>query len=261
MTQIGEQIAIDVMAQTKPDCWYCKKEPGPETRNKLEEDPPSTGGIVDNVPENDLKNQSSTLGGALGRRPKWKIAVPHKPSARCGVVPAAHHLIPGNASLKRATGLHKYMREDKNLITNDIGYDVNGKANGVWLPGSYGVRPGSTHFTTKWSKYKQQNRYAWNAMKEADAQFHDAHPKYSRNVLKTLRSIATKLAKKPKSKCPVCGAVAKKERPPYGLVGRLNFVSGQHRQMVTQPAKKAKYINAGYFTSKRSKLAALKKAP
>src|SRR2546426_2657026 len=249
------------MKPGKDDCWYCKQDPGKENlTTKLDEDPSSTGGIIDNVPENDVRNSSSKLGESLGRRPKWKISVPHDLSKRCGVVPGAHHLIPGNASLKRATGLHKYMSASKGVIKSDIGYDVNAKPNGVWLPGSYGVRANAQNFKTKWSKYKRQNDYAISAMDTANAQFHDAHPKYSDNVLRTLRSIATKLGKKPKERCPVCGKTADKERPPYGLVNRLNFVSDQHRKMLVQPRRKKKFIDAGYFTSARSKLLFVRRA-
>lgn len=260
MTQIGEMIAVDASAPSsnKDKCWYCTKEPTSENRtNKLDEDPRSTSGVVDNIPENDLYNNSSQLGTSLGgKHPKWKIAVPHDPSKRCGVVPAAHHLIPGNAALKKATPLLKFMIADKGPPWDtDIGYDVNSKQNGVWLPGSYGVNPRSAVFGKKWSLYGKKTEYANAAMDSAKAQFHDAHPEYSGHVKTTLRSIATKLKMPGQKKCPVCDKDIKdKPRPPYGLVGRLNFVSGKHRAMLVGLGKKMRStVAAGYFTSSRVK--------
>jgi hypothetical protein len=54
----------------------------------------------------------------------------------------------------------KYMKTDGKAKGN-IGYNVNARTNGVWLPGNYGVRP-------------------WGA------QFHDAHKQYSKFVRKVL---------------------------------------------------------------------------
>ncbi|HYD52537.1 MAG TPA: AHH domain-containing protein [Gemmatimonadaceae bacterium] len=243
MTQIGEAVAVDATAPNTGDCWYCKEKPPEEVQNKMDESPSGDA-------ENGLRNCAATLGVNLGKRPKWKIAVPHDKSKRTPVVPAAHHLIPGNASLKKATALLKFMCKGQ-VVESDIGYDVNGKGNGVWLPGNYGVNPLATHFKMKWTAYNKQDDYAILAMDQANAQFHDAHPEYSSNVLATLRSIANKLAKEPKDKCPVCDKKKEKKRPPYGLVGRLNFVSGQHEQMLLSPRTKKKYVTAGYFTSSR----------
>jgi len=41
-----------------------------------------------------------------------------------------------------------------------------------------------------------------------------------------------------KGKCPICNKDEKKKRPPYGLVGRLHGVSGDHRTMLVAPTKK-----------------------
>jgi hypothetical protein len=46
---------------------------------------------------------------------------------------AAHHLIPGEASLP-ATALRKYIWSSEGTIKSDIGYDVDGAENGIWLP-------------------------------------------------------------------------------------------------------------------------------
>jgi len=63
---------------------------------------------------------------------------------------AAHHLIPGNASLyDGGVGLVNYMKDGGKIkslagkeytIKGNIGYDVNGSHNAVWLPGNYAIQ-------------------------------------------------------------------------------------------------------------------------
>lgn len=247
--QVGEKIAVIVFSKDKEACWYCKEEKPKkdDLKNKLMDNPSSIG-----KKENDLKNDSSDLGKALGFRPVWPIKTPQT-DKETYVIAAAHHLIPGNASLKRATSLRKYIEEAKGKISGDIGYDVNSRKNGVWLPGSYAVRE-KLPFGIKWSQYQFQNKYAIRAMKVHNAQFHDSHPDYSKNVLRTLRKIAAKIVTGGSEKCSICGKTLEdKSRPPYGLVGRLDAVSRFHRKFLVGPAHKWPVIS-GYFTSKRSKL-------
>ncbi|WP_395700743.1 AHH domain-containing protein [Aquabacterium sp.] len=52
---------------------------------------------------------------------------------------SAHHLIPAKESLKRATKLHKFIDKGKGAICCNLGYDVDGNENGVWLPGLHAV--------------------------------------------------------------------------------------------------------------------------
>src|SRR5205807_1863113 len=199
-------------------------EPGSE-HNQLGEDPDSEEQDegVDNVPENDLTNDSSDLGHQLGGRPQWTIADPERKRQSLPVIPAAHHLIPGNASLKRVPGLHKYISKKctikncqcsvSDFIAGDIGYNVNASENGVWLAGNYAVRRGQHGFGVTWTAYAHQADYADAAMRAAGAQFHDSHPDYSNNVQKTLRTIANTLDLQYKQdhKCPLCGADANKD--------------------------------------------------
>jgi hypothetical protein len=75
------------------------------------------------------------------------MAVPNLYPVTC----AAHHLIPAQASLKRAKTLLNFMvckekPEDvkgggkvKGQVYSDVGYDVNGSQNGMYLPGTYAV--------------------------------------------------------------------------------------------------------------------------
>lgn len=244
---IGESIAINVIAPKKTECWFCQ-EPvkEPNKKNDLAEDPDSIG-----KPENDLTNDSSKLGSALKFRPNWRIALPATEQGHI-VTAAAHHLIPGNASLKQITKLTNYMVGGKK-VADDVGYDVNAKDNGIWLPGSYGVTEKS-QTQVKWSRYAYQDAYAVRAMKAANAQFHDSHPDYSEKVKKTLSTIADRIIAKHPEKCPACDrTLSDKTRPPYGLVGRLHAVSRHHRRFLRGPPRKWP-TSSGYTTSKRSLL-------
>lgn len=252
--EIGEAIAVTI-STPNPDepCWACKEQPKDELTNQLNESPDSIG-----EPENQLHNDSSELGVNLGHRPNWQISVPDRQNGQdltriCTVVPAAHHLIPGNASLKKVPSLLKLMEKSKGEITSDIGYNVNSAQNGIWLPANYGVRPDS-EFGCKWSAYGFQDDYARTSMEKAGSQFHDAHPTYSDKVKATLRSLADKINLKKPEKCGICDdQISDKARPPYGLVGRLNGVSRQHRRFLSGPTRKWP-VDSGYYTSSRSRL-------
>jgi hypothetical protein len=46
---------------------------------------------------------------------------------------AAHHLIPGKGSLKESL-IAQWLWKSENMIHSDVGYDVDGSENGIWLP-------------------------------------------------------------------------------------------------------------------------------
>lgn len=256
--ELGEPVGIADAALAKGRaCWYCKVNPGPKIKNDEEADPDTTDGEgEDDVPENDEHNDASKLGTNLGSQPSWTIKCPDD-AKNTTVMSAAHHCIPGNAALKKATALHDFMREGGPFsLESDIGYGVNHKNNGVWMPGNYAVRKGKCNYQKGWGSFGDtfKDKYAALAMQKATVQFHDAHPTYSENVLKTLRVMASKLGD-PTDKCPVCDKKFDQRRPPFGLVGRLDFVSGAHRNLITNLSKRKgkKAVNKGYFTSTRVK--------
>ena len=260
MTDIGEAIAIAAVQQNPNEpCWYCEEPPVSDKKNEETADPDTSDSeSEDAVPENDDDNDSSELGSSLGSKPSWTIECPDT-GAATKVLAAAHHCIPGNASLKKAmdNGLRNFMDEGGPMnLASDIGYGVNHQNNGVWLPGNYSVRTGKEHYTKNWSGFAPsfKNEYAKRAMEKCGMQFHDAHRKYNGKVRGTLDSIKSKLGK-PKKKCPVCEKKFDKTRPPFGLVGRLDFVSGEHRSMINNinQSDAKKFVTAGYYTSSRVK--------
>lgn len=256
-------IAVAAVAQdAKADCWFCSEPPKAEKKKTdLKANPDtSASDSPTNVPENKEGNDSSTLGtnliGAGQKLPKWKIKNLLNPRKMSAVVPAAHHCIPGEASMAKATALHDFMREGGPYdYESDIGYDINDARNGVWLPGNYAVREGNPDFGSKtWTAQtpKFQRDYVRLAMRNAGGKmFHDAHSKYNGKVKTTLLSIANKLSKPKKGKCPICGKAEKKKRPPYGLVQRLHGVSDGHRVMLQAPTKRT--VSGGYYTSSKGR--------
>jgi hypothetical protein len=177
---------------------------------------------------------------------------------------AAHHLIPGEASLANSDLYKHYMKKgDTGKTTGgkdyeiqaNIGYNVNGSHNGVWLPGNYGIR-GSTSPKTgsSWSKIVEDPTYAdwcWEYMlacvERVDGQFHDAHTVYNEAVLDVLKNIHLHLNAHQDTDCKDCKG--KKEiDPPYGLKSRLyrlsSFLEGK---LKGQPGR----WKAPWFTSDR----------
>lgn len=157
-----------------------------------------------------------------------------------GFTVAAHHLIPGEASLAKSalvdfmtkgrkvdievTGKGKTSTKKKTLAKH-IGYNVNGAHNGVWLPGNYYIRTRTSPISGKsWSALGDDPwclNYVAAATKAAAAQFHDTHEKYSEKVLELLNKIALKLAK---HECDEC-AGSDEISPPFRIKNRLYGIS------------------------------------
>jgi hypothetical protein len=260
-----ETVALPDLATAKDGpCWFCEEKPTSQVTNDEDESPTSPEGSAESA-ENGESNDASKLGANLGSRPKWTIGHkvgagdPIQDGSQTEIVPAAHHLLPGNASVNKAAALHKYMLwKGKNplQLIGPIGYDINAAANGVWLPGNYAVRK-ETDFNKNWGDFADpfKEAYARAAMKSAgDLQLHDAHPAYNSNVLRTLIDVAKKLDElwEDRSACPVCKRKLENHNtPPYGLVSRLNRLSGEHKKALIFTRENKKAISNGYYTSSR----------
>lgn len=214
-------------------------------------------GVVENpryVQNHPLHSPGSLVSASAETRANWPVTVTLAggETKRLPVRCAAHHLIPAQEALKDSRlvqfMVHKDTPEDvkdgtkKGLLWRDVGYNVNGSENGVYLPGSYAVgggrgglrvwstadepdeededlpensadadtsayltgEPGSiTASTPKWQYVKQ-------AMLLAPGQFHDRHADYSREVQLKLDAVAANLAKQYRAReklscpCPEC---------------------------------------------------------
>jgi hypothetical protein len=125
------------------------------------------------------------------------------------------------------------VEKDKGTITGDIGYDVNGKPNGIWLPtilqDFYWKNPATTirwgRLTTQFPA--EQFDLAEAAMFETSRQFHDAHEDYSAEVKLRLDALFESL-RYSKMVCPEAGPKPKPNvPPPFGLVGKMDALSSR----------------------------------
>jgi hypothetical protein len=237
MTELIERIAFGTV---KSDDWKCPFDhDGPQKR--------------DDSIDNDLIGIGSTLaanmksGKSTVRQPgssgtdktpyPEKGEYPIEIGEWCyAVVCAAHHLIPAQASLREVPGLLDYVvskhvsqplkkkAPHTGKLWSDIGYDVNGTQNGVWLPGNYGVSGSDGFWTSAPSALdddeeaveaerrrsarsakrnpsavtlhgvrhdlddpvNKKTQYVLGATRLFSAQFHDSHGPYSEKVQKAL---------------------------------------------------------------------------
>jgi len=160
---------------------------------------------------------------------------------------AAHHLIPGNASLyNNENDLQKYMIMGETVkaggksweIAYHIGYNVNGAHNGVWLPGNYAIRSRSSPTKVTWGSMGHEDwqlNYVAACCKAVDGQFHDAHTNYNDSILSLMNAMAEKLEYH-QCHCKECeGKNGKKVPPPYMIKERLYNLSKYFRSNLTVP--------------------------
>src|SRR5690606_459425 len=108
---IGEPIAIAIAKELTEECPFDHSD-GPHDKT------------------NNLRNDASALGASLGSGGE-NFEVTIRPPGKDMKLPAgvaAHHLIPGNESLAKASKLLKLMKKGKE-VKGDVGYDVNNKKN------------------------------------------------------------------------------------------------------------------------------------
>lgn len=201
--ELGESVqppsVVAELRHQEDSCPFCaamKSEPA-ELENELvahhdedvgpdaEDGPPVSGWRF----KNDASKLGTNLIAAGEDADEAEVQLPGRTKQRFPVTQAAHHLIPGNAAFDKC----KFMKEKDQFLRSDgmaagnIGYNINSAANGVWLPGNYGVRP----WGTKGAAFQAAEGvapvvYAGAAMRTLGRQFHDAHKQYSDFVLQVL---------------------------------------------------------------------------
>ena len=157
-----------------------------------------------------------------------------------GYIVAAHHLVPGEAALAPSTTYKNYMKKggsfttpagNKYTLKANIGYNVNGNHNGMWLPGNYAIRAGKPKLNPlkkSWSELIVADPhwcygYMMACVEQTRGQFHDSHTKYSAAVLDILDKVSTKLALH-QDACAECKSKTD-IYPPYMLKERLYLLS------------------------------------
>ena len=178
---------------------------------------------------------------------------------------AAHHLIPGEASLAKSMLYKNYMKKNGKISTasgrkytlrENIGYNVNGAHNGLWMPGNYAIRAKtSPKKGTSWGKlpasYDQWCfEYMRACVKKTSRQFHDSHPTYSEEVLGVLEKLQRVLLSHHDTCTEDCKN-KKKLAPPYVLKDRLyglsKYLSGKLRKVSRKKWKSPFYTSERFF--------------
>jgi A nuclease family of the HNH/ENDO VII superfamily with conserved AHH len=242
--QVGEAASENTASLNHDDdCYFCNNPEGPiENLNDLEDED------VDGLESAGIRfsNNASKLGTALsypGDREVTMAAKRGGKAKRWTSRAAAHHLIPGNASLKNST-LMQYLHTD-GMAARNIGYNINAAPNGVWLPGNYAIRPWGDHGE---DAVVQPQKYATESIDEWKRQFHDAHTDYNSFVLDVLDKIAKKIKKNQTIWCPKAEEKTKGDHPLFALVNRLHTVSGRMKRMLVFPtaAWKSNVFTSGF---------------
>lgn len=262
MTQLGEAVAIGVLSEFEVECPLDHSDLTPiKSENNFVGDGGTLGKNMEAAKS--AITYKPNLPDTPAKRPypetdannSWPVMVDgHSYPVTC----AAHHLIPAQAALKKSVALHKWMVYKKQSeplggsgsasgkVWADVGYDVNGVENGVWLPGNYAVG-GGTGGTAEWTSApsaldnekasaktappappqsrqltgvrhtffnnNRKGQYVMGATHLFNAQFHDSHGDYSLFVTGILDKIAQtyqerKLDLEPS--CPKCKERLKK---------------------------------------------------
>ncbi|CAE6781648.1 MAG: AHH domain-containing protein [Nitrospira sp.] len=237
---VGEAVAVDIASALHDEsCYFCKsKEPPRIEENELQDSYPDDNDLDGALNDVKFKNDATKLGNALGGKPDaLEITVG---SGKYTAAVAAHHLIPGNGSLKQSDLFlsEKYLWKDGKEKGN-IGYNINAACNGVWLPGNYGVRPwGRDGVIFKAKSGSDPKVFAFDAIEKWGAQFHDAHENYNDFVFDVLNKLYDKLEAQESLWCPEAKKQDKtpaEREPLYVLVSRLNTISSRMSRMLRVP--------------------------
>jgi hypothetical protein len=279
--EIGEMVAVGFLQQQlDEECPFSDDTSGPEQedledipnddRNAVLSEQANHGGVLGENLQSGSPGKDGTVGGPFeptdytqapldSKRSDDAVIMALVPGADeigDGIYPflvAAHHLIPGEASLAKSK-LTSYMKKGSSITTESgkaftlkcyIGYNVNGSHNGVWLPGNYAVRASGMPWQRtpipgrSWSSLGEHPwclHYVAAVSKVAGAQFHDTHKQYNVAVRELLNKIALKLF----MHHDVCEQCEKKSGgkipPPYMIKERLYNLSAYfRRQMQANP--------------------------
>ncbi|WLQ14333.1 AHH domain-containing protein [Hahella aquimaris] len=237
--ELGEPITEPEIASENHDesCYFCRQEPQLTTEENvltddIDEDKEAMEGSLG---EYKFKNDAGKLGKALGGKPNARKVTLNGHTLDAAV--AAHHLIPGNASLKKSRSLMRYLHIDGKAEGN-IGYNINSLPNGVWSPGNYGVRPWGTEGASfQRDTGIEPKDFAFSAMEAWRCQFHDAHEDYSDFVKGVLDKIADKLRAQETIWCPEQKHKEPEKTQIFALVNRLNTVSRRMNRLLVFPTR------------------------
>lgn len=269
MTQVGEPIAIGLVDDDETKCPF-DHSPGkpPTVENKLVGNGTTLASRMKagasthlyaplREKKDSIKSPKDTPTHALARGKKpveietIDFSTGEVHTHQYPVTCAAHHLVPAQESLKGSPLLAFMVKKGDSeqlkdttygdgIVWADVGYDVNGTENGVYLPGSYAVGggrggmgvwaenddhpdrededatdvpdPASNLLTGALNEISDDNRkwqYVSQSVQLAPGQFHDRHQAYSEFIAQVLEKIALnyealRKQKVVEKKCPDC---------------------------------------------------------
>lgn len=239
MSELGEGVGFGGALELEWKCPHEHEKAKFEERNEdIDEDYEEDSYVMNNElaeqrAQHDLKNAASKLGKNLGGKPEPTVQVNGK---SYNVTVAAHHLIPGNASLKPSS-IVEYISKSKGKIAENIGYNVNSAANGVWLAGWYAI---SGWGALRMSDPDFCSHYVEACIRDTRSQFHDTHGEYSNEVLNKLEELVVQVRNTGQALCDECKKIKENDGllpPPYGVVKELDKISGSLRKKVTAVKK------------------------
>jgi len=281
---IGESIAVEIATDIAEQCPFKTADPPSvteEPENIAKDDLPSVAGVQRNSGGTLGKNLTNASNGAAGTvNDLFPAAAPSAQPARdtkrdnggrvkvagdtadYPFTVAAHHLIPGEASLARSRLYQKYMTKGGTIKTRSgksftvkehIGYNVNGAHNGMWLPGNYAIRRStSPRKGVSWGKLPPEfDNWCFEYMRACCAklsrQFHDSHPTYSTKVLGVLNRMHREFLLH-QDVCKECEGKTE-VAPPYMVKAKLynlsTYLAGRLRAVPTEKWK------VPWYTSER----------
>jgi len=141
---------------------------------------------------------------------------------------AAHHVIPVKA-LERCKSIMRFIEKTDNYSDGDIGYNINGVENGIWLPSYQGApkRKKTGETITKQNKHTEltpNQNFTFEVMRELKRQYHvGRHPPYNEWVTGRLYAASLTLFTFKSS----CKCEKKTHYTPYRLISRLNHFSNR----------------------------------
>lgn len=264
MTELAESVAIGVLSEFEVECPLDHSDIQPiKSENNFVGDGGALGKNMESgksaitYQPNLSSSPAKRIYPSTEADNSWPVVVDGHPYP---VTCAAHHLIPAQAALKKAVALHKWMvykkqpepvggaggSPAKGQVWADVGYDVNGVENGVWLPGNYAVG-GATGGTGEWTSTpsaldnenasakvgpppppesrkltglrhtffdaNRKGQYVMGATYVFNSQFHDSHGQYSLFVTSILDKIAQQYQERGydlEPPCPKCKERLKK---------------------------------------------------
>jgi hypothetical protein len=177
------------------------------------------------------------------------------------IKPTPHHLLPGNAAMAKSK-VETWTLASKGKIKEDVGYNIDGADNGIWLPHlphihwtSYMDRAKKIRFSDHYGTWKdlspeEQTWIGIVVMGDTQLQMHytdhddayahvDNDTTYDDEALERCNLLADLMQDVWSRKCPK-ERKKKKLDPPYGIIERLNLQSQYMRNRISGPPKRWK---------------------